>query len=112
MRLKNLSVRLIKLPANIELVLYLIKEELKSNKLFNGLAKVGFEDCYYQPHFGTLVLASAGFEEHSDDLYEFYLELISEYSEKIEADNDVIVKCAFNVYVDLMIEKKRRFAQK
>jgi hypothetical protein len=108
MKLKHLNVRLVNLPPDIELILFMIREELKSTALFNGLARVGLDDCYFQSHFGTLILAYMGFEERSDDLYEFYNDLIDKYSEKIEADNDVTMKCAFDVYVEIMIEKKNR----
>jgi hypothetical protein len=110
MKLKNLNVRLVKLPPDIELILYMIKEELKSTKLFNGVARVGLDDYCYQSHFGTVVLAYMGFDERPDDLHEFYMNLIDKYSEKIEADNDVIIKCAFDVYTEMMIEKKKRNA--
>jgi len=72
MKLKNLNVRLVKLPSDTELILYMIKEELKSVKLFNGLARVGLDDCFFQPRFGTLVLSYIGFDERPDDLFRFY----------------------------------------
>jgi len=103
---KNLNARLVKLPANIELILYMIKKELKSTKLFNGLARVRLDDCYFQSNFGTLILAYLGFDERPDDLHEFYKNLIDRYSEKIKADNNVIMKCAFEVHVEIMMEKK------
>jgi hypothetical protein len=108
MELINLNVRLVNLPPDIELILFMIREELKSTALFNGLARVGLEDFYLQSHFSTLVLSYMGFEERPDDLLECYTDLISTYSEKVEADNDVIMKCAFDVYVEMMIEKKKR----
>jgi hypothetical protein len=108
MKVKNLNTRLIKLPANIELTLFLIKEELKTSKVFNGLARIGFEDCSYQSHFGTLVLSSMGFEEIDDDLVTFYTDMVDKYSEKIEADNNSIMKYTFKAYIDISIEKKRR----
>ena len=100
--------RLVKLPADIDLVLFLIQEELKSTKFFNGLAHVGLTDCYYQSHFSTVILASVGFDERPDDLHEFYLDLIDKRSNKIKTNNDSVMKQAFKVYIDLMIEKKRR----
>lgn len=108
MKLKNLNLRLVKLPSKIELILFLIKEELKSAKFFNGLSKVGLDDCYYQSHFGTLILGYMGFDDRPDDLYSFYVSLIDEYSEKIEPDNNSIVKYAFEVYVELVVERKQR----
>jgi hypothetical protein len=109
MKLKKLNVRLVKLPANIEFILYLIKEELKSAKFFNGLARLGFGDSYYESDLGTLVLAYCGFDTTPDELYEFYVDLIDRYSDKIEEDNETVMKYAFKVYIEIMIEKKRRF---
>lgn len=108
MKSNHASPRLVKLPADIELVLFLIQEELKSTKLFNGLDQVGLSDCYYQSHFSTLILASVGFDERPDDLHEFYLDLINRRSSKIKANNESITKQAFKVYVDLIVEKRRR----
>lgn len=105
----NPNIRLVKLPADIDLILFLIQEELKSTKLFNGLARVGLSDCQYQSHFGPLILASAGFDERPDSLHEFYIDLIDRRSKKIKAGDDSITKQAFKVYIDLMIEKKKRF---
>lgn len=102
------NARLVKLPAEIDLILFLIQEELKSTKLFDGLAEAGFSDCYYQSHFGTVILATAGFTDRPDDLYEFYMDLIAKRSKKIKPDTNSITKQAFRVYIDLMIEKKKR----
>jgi len=54
MKVKNLKVQLIKLPAEIEFTLFLIREDLKSNKFFNTLGKVGFEDSPYRSDFGMM----------------------------------------------------------
>lgn len=111
MEFKHLNVRLVKLPSNIELVLYMIKEGLKTTKVFNGLARVGLDDCYFQSYFGTLVLAYMGFDERDDKLNDFYVDLIEKYSDKIEADNDSIMKYAFEVYIAITIEKRRRHGE-
>lgn len=108
MELKKLNVPLVKLPSDIDLILFMIREELKSTKLFNGLAHIGLEDFSLQCHLSIPVLAYMGFEERPDDLLEFYTDLISRYSEKVEADNDVIMKCVFDVYMEMIIEKKKR----
>jgi hypothetical protein len=96
------------LPAKNELVLFLIREDLKSTKLFNGLANVGLGESCYQTHFAAPVLSYAGFNDVPDDLHEFYLELIEHHSEQIEPDEHTMSKHAFNVYVELMMEKRRR----
>ena len=110
MQLRTQNIRLVKLPADLDLILFLIQEELKSTKLFNGLAAIGLDDCSYQSHFSTVVLASVGFDNRPDDLYDFYMKLIDRRSKKIKPDNDSITKQAFRVYIDLMIEKKKRHA--
>jgi hypothetical protein len=99
---------IIKLPTNIELVLHLIKEELKNNKLFSALRIAGLEDCYYQSYFGSLVLSYLGFKEDDDELIEYYQKLVDKYTEKVEADNDVVMTCALDLYGDLVNEKRRR----
>jgi len=108
MQLKHANVRLVKLPANIDLILFLIQEELKTTRLFNGLSELGLNDCFYQSHFATVILASMGFRERPDDLYEFYLDLITMRSKKLKPNNDSVAYQAFKVYIDLMIEKKNR----
>lgn len=108
MKTQNVNLKLVKLPPEIELLLFLIMEELKSNKFFNGLAKVGLGDCNYQSNFGTVILAYAGFDSQPDDLFNFYLELVERYSVEIEDDHNSIMEQAFNLYTDLMIEKKKR----
>lgn len=111
MNLKNLNVPLAKLPSDIELVLFIIKEDLKNTKLFNGLESAGLTDCFYRADFAALVLGYMGFDEIPDDLQEFYADLISKYSEKIEPDNRVIMEYAFEVYGEILIEKKKRFGE-
>lgn len=108
MQLKHANVRLVKLPANVDLILFLIQEELKATHLFNGLSNLGLSDCFYQSHFATVILASAGFKERPDDLYEFYLDLINRRSKKVKPNYDSVTRQALKVYIDLMIEKKNR----
>lgn len=105
MKLKHLRFPLVKLPADTQLVLCLLREELKSTKFFNGLSHIGLDDSYYEPHLSTVVLACMGFEEVTDELMEFYLELLGKYSEKIEADNDSIMKQAMKMYIELVNKK-------
>jgi hypothetical protein len=100
------------LPSDTDLVLALIREDLKSRKFFDGLRAVGLDDVYYQPHLGHIILACAGFAEETDDLDNFYYDLLGRHTEKIEADVHSIVKEALEVYLELMMEKRRRDAIK
>jgi hypothetical protein len=52
-----------------------------------------------------------GFAEIPDDLQEFYADLISRYSEKIEPDNRVIMEYALEAYNEILVEKKKRFEE-
>lgn len=105
----DLNVPLVKLPPDIELILFMIKEELKNTKLFRGLESAGLDDCFYQSDFSAFVLGYMGFDGIPDDLREFYGDLIDEYSKKIRPDNKVITKYAFDVYGEILLEQKRRF---
>jgi hypothetical protein len=108
MKLKSSKTHLVKLPETIELVLFLIREELKANKFFLALATVGMEDSYYQPNFSNAIFAYAGFDDVPDELVGFYTRLLDKYTDKMEPDNETITEQAFNFYIDLMIEKRRR----
>jgi hypothetical protein len=103
---------LVKLPSDTEIVLYLIKEELKSHKFFNGLRGVGLDDCFYQPNLSTLIIGYTGLADELDEPFEFYYKLLEKYSEEMEADNESVTKLALNVYMDLISEKKRLSDQK
>jgi hypothetical protein len=99
---------LIKLPYKIDYCLFLIKEELKSRRFFDGLHSVGLDDVYLQPHLDRLILKSVGLDDGTDQTGEFYYKIIERRSKKIEADNDSIITQAIKVYIELMEERKRR----
>jgi hypothetical protein len=101
---------IVKIPSETELVLFLIREELKNSKLFSGLHIAGLEDCPYQSYFGSVVMAYVGLDDGSDEITEFYTKLVDKYTESIEPDNDTIMKCAFDLYTELIVEKKKRNA--
>jgi hypothetical protein len=101
---------LVKLPAKVQQSLYLIKEELKSRKLFHALHEIGLDDCYFQPHLDSLILRSVGLDDGSDETFMTYHTIVERRSRKIEADNDSIMKQALKVYNELILEKKKRKA--
>jgi hypothetical protein len=107
MELHRRNSSLVTLPRNIELILYLIREELKSSKLFLGLASAGFQDSCYQPNYCSAIIKYMGFEGFPDDLGDFYVERLEYYTKKISEDNDVIMKSVFNFYVDLVNQKRK-----
>jgi hypothetical protein len=108
MKHQNSQFPFVKLPASLDLTLFLIREELKSQKFFNGIQQLGISDCYYQPHLGKAILAQLNMDDGSDEIYEFYYKLIDKRSKKISADYKSLMKQTMKVYVKLTGEKERR----
>jgi hypothetical protein len=102
--------QLVKMPSKLELTLFLIREELKSRKFFNGLLELGLDDCYYQPHLDELIMANVGLDDNQDKTFDFYYAIMEKYSQKIEPDKDSITEQAFNAYTELVNEQRRRAA--
>jgi len=98
---------LVRLPGELETLLYLISEELKSRHLFRGLQQVELSDCFFQPHLDSLILKFIGMDGDSDDVYLGYTKIMDRRSEKIEADKDSITKQSLKAYTELMAEKKK-----
>lgn len=106
--MKNPPFPLVKLPSHMDLTLYLIREDLKSEKFFNGLHKIGIEECPYQPRLGKAVLANMGLDDGTDATFEFYYRLIEKRSKKLKGDHESLMKQVMKVYVALCEEKERR----
>lgn len=106
MKLRNSPYPLVKLPSDIQSTLYLIKEELKSRKLFQALHQVGLDDCYFQPHLDSLILKSIGLDDHTDETFNKYDDIVEKRSKKIDADYESIMKQALKVYIELLELKK------
>lgn len=107
MKNRNFKYPLVKLPFDTQMTLFLIKEELKSRKLFHALHEAGLDDCYFQPHLDTLILRSVEMDDGTDDTFGIYYEIIDRRSKKIEADNDSIMKQALKAYMELLEVKKQ-----
>lgn len=105
--MKNYPFPLVKLPSDTQVVLYLIREELKSRKFFRTLQNMGLDDCYYQPHLDELILRNLDLNDDSDETFDAYYQIIERRSKKISTDNDSIMKQALKVYYEL-IELRRK----
>lgn len=106
MKLRNMHYPLVKLPSDTQIALFLIKEELKTRKLFQALHEAGLDDCYYQPHLDTLILQSVGVYDGTDETFEVYTEIMDRRSKKIDMDHELIVKQAMKAYIELKNLKK------
>jgi hypothetical protein len=100
----------VKLPESLDLTLYLIREDLKSHKLFCIIDKLGMGDCPYQPHLGKAILAQLNMDDGSDEIFHFYYKLIEKRSSKINGDQKSLMKQTMKVYVELVGEKEKRKA--
>lgn len=99
---------LTKLPSTLDLTLFLIREELKSQKFFDTLSEAGIEDVYYQPRLGKAILMNMGMDDGRDETFEFYYSVIQKRSKKIDMGRETITKQAIKVYDELTMEKERR----
>jgi hypothetical protein len=98
----------VKLPESLDLTLYLIHEELKCQKLFSIISKLGMGECLYQPHLGEVILAQLNMDDGSDELYQFYYKLIDKRCRKINGDEESIMKQTMKVYIELVAERERK----
>ena len=98
----------VRLPRKIDRILLILCEELKNNKFFNSIEKIGFDDTNSRSHFTFLILDLI-FKESPDELANLYFDLLQKYTKNLK-DNQrtTVTKQAFRFYIDLMIEKKRR----
>ena len=55
-----------------ELIVKLLKEDLKSNKLLFGLNQLGIVAEPYHSDLGSIILTLMGLPENNEDLYSFY----------------------------------------
>lgn len=88
-------------PDRTELVLALLKEELKSQKFFSILNQAGIEDCYYQPNLSKLILSLLDMDDGKDETLEFYWEIISKAIEKVHANDESMRNHSIRVYNQL-----------
>ena len=92
-------------PAHKEILLILIREELKARKLFKILNALGCHDITYQTDLSELVLIKAGFQKLTGDLYLFYFDLLHKYCKKLNGNDEVVMQQVMKVYNKLMIKK-------
>jgi hypothetical protein len=101
---------LVRLPHSMDTILFLISQELKIRKLFDGLHKAGFDDCSFEPHLGTLILSQMGLDDGKDETTALYCNIIEKRIRKIEPDHKSIMRQAMKVYEELKAESRKRKA--
>jgi hypothetical protein len=105
---KNLSLN--KFPSQTELVLYLVKAELRNRKFFNGLESLGFDTSCVSSDFSSLIMSLTGFEVRTDEDFEFYNRLVDEYILRIDIHepDKQLTETAFSFIKDLEVERRRK----
>lgn len=99
----------VKVPKKVDQILLIISEDLRNNKVFNKLEKIGFDTVNARSHFTFLVLDLI-FGNSADDLAELYLRLLEKYTQKVNSSitRKSLAKRSFRMYIELMIEKRVR----
>jgi hypothetical protein len=97
-----------KIPESIDHVLYLISQELKIRRFFDGLQRIGIDDCSLEPHLDRIILAELGLDDGLDNTTAFYCEVIEKRSKKINGSAESVLKQSFKAYAELTAEKARR----
>lgn len=101
MKLPKTHYPFVKLSSKADLILFLISAELKSSKVFDTLASLGCDDCYYKSDYCPVILNLMGFEEVTDELVGVYVKLVDKYSGKLEPGRESAGKQALKFYCEL-----------
>ena len=70
-----------------DIILHLIKEELRNKRLMFSLEDLGIDCSFYTLDISNTILSLAGFREVTDPMYEWYFGLVSKALEGITFRN-------------------------
>jgi len=89
---------------NKELVIHLIREELRNKRLMHSLEFLGFDCSFFTLNISHVILELSGFQERPDELYVWYFELIEKALEEITFWNldEMLDKWSKNLYIELL----------
>ena len=89
-------------PTDTELLLYLLKEELKMNRFFTDLHALGLENnSRYQLELSPLILTYLGYEM-TDPVIDLYVELLDKHTAALTPDRHTILRQATLLYAELV----------
>ena len=99
---------LVNLPPNIELAVFLIKEELKNVKFINDLQANGTDASAGLLDLSVITSAIVGFEDNlTDEFNEWYFDRQTELAANIDPENEKeLLDQAFIFYIDLVVKKR------
>jgi len=89
-------------------IIYLIREELKSRKLFGGLRDLGFDDDFYCADLLEIIMPWIGYSWDLPEQYDFCNDLIEKHSALVVLDGSELLEEARQVYEILSKEAIRQ----
>jgi hypothetical protein len=107
---------LVKVPPGVsldsleEVIVFLIKAELKNRKFTEQLEQLGFDPTFSSLDLGTVVLKLLGFPDRSDDTYEWYQKRIEHYLPKVnlKEDEDALNTLAIELFKELGLKRSKQ----
>lgn len=89
---------------NKELVVHLIREELRNKCLMYSLRDLGFDCSSFTLNISQEILDLVGFQEKSNELYQWYFKLIDKALVEITFWNldEMMDKWSLNTYIELL----------
>ncbi len=100
---------LVKIPEEAEFTIFIIRQELKSQKLTNSFDNMGFDGSICISDFSELIFSMIGLNDRSDEFYEWYVGQLNIFCKGVDlSDGTTLSKQAFDFYVHLLIEKRGR----
>jgi len=87
-----------------ELIIRLIKEELRNKRLMHSLEELGFDCTFFTLNISRVVLELAGFNEITDEMQDWYFQQIEKALVEITFWNlnEKLDKWVLTIYVELL----------
>ncbi len=87
-----------------ELIIRLIKEELRNKRLMHSLEELGFDCTFFTLNISRVVLELAGFSAITDEMQDWYFQQIEKALVEITFWNlnEKLDKWALTIYVELL----------
>ena len=91
-----------------DLILHLIREELRNKRLIFSLEETGFDCSDYMLSISRVILELVGFTEITDELDDWFYGLIVKALEEITYHNleEMLQKWPLELYIELLAGKK------
>jgi hypothetical protein len=92
---------------NTQMAVFLIIADLKTRKLINALTSIGCDACFCMSDLFSLVFIFVGFTHLTDQLTDFYFELLDKYCDNVSHEKTMPIKEAIMIYQELKSWKQK-----